>query len=63
MVEIEDDAVVAFAEGLKNARCPDCGATVEWVVDLDADGTTYHARHCGTDYHMVPHSYRFIAEE
>jgi microcystin degradation protein MlrC len=62
MVEIEHDATVPFVEGLENARCPECGATVEWVVDLDADGTTYAARHCGEEFYMVPETYRFVVE-
>jgi hypothetical protein len=49
-------------EGVENARCPECGATVEWVVDLDADGTTYAARHCGEEFYMVPETYRFVVE-
>lgn len=63
MVDIEDDEVVPFVEALENARCPECGATVEWLVDLDADGTTYKASHCGNDYYMVPHHYRFVVDE
>jgi len=63
MVAIEDDAVVSFVEALENARCPECGATVEWQVNLDADGTTYMAKHCGNEYYMVPHHYRFVVDE
>ena len=63
MVDIEDDAVVPFVEGLESARCPECGATVQWIVNLDADGTTYKASHCGNDYYLVPHHYRFVVDE
>ncbi|WP_254546012.1 hypothetical protein [Halomarina pelagica] len=63
MVEIEDDAVVPFVEALEGSRCPECGATVEWTVNLDADGTTYRAQHCGNDYYLVPHHYRFVVDE
>jgi len=63
MVDIEDDAVAPFVAALENARCPECGATVEWLVDLDADGTTYRAKHCSNEYYMVPHQYRFLVDE
>ena len=63
MVEIEDDGVAPFVEALENARCRECGATVEWQVNLDADGTTYMAKHCGNEYYMVPHHYRFVVDE
>jgi hypothetical protein len=63
MVEIADDEAVPFVEALENARCPECGATVEWQVNLDADGTTYMARHCDEAFYMVPHTYRFVVDD
>lgn len=48
--------ILPFSEALYYSICRDCKSTLEWIVDFDADGSSYHARCCGRGYNMNPHT-------
>ena len=56
-VKVTDGLIANFDNLLYRGKCAECGETLGWYADLDADGTGYSADCCGLIYYMGPQTY------
>jgi hypothetical protein len=55
-LRITDKLITLFSRALHYGVCKDCGETLDWEAEFDADGTNYFAYCCKQSYHMYPNT-------